>query len=659
MLEFLDNGEVKEVFTFSVPPEGEKFDFPQRVNETKTFGGSVFDEYGNDTYRITLNGTTINEDKKFIYRGLKKAPLYLSGTKEIFELQKIIKDWSDGKVSEGFFRKKQNDVGANRKIYLYDLSKMSVLQIAAGTASRNFWRVFIKDLQINRDKTKPKTYSYSLEMVAVEDEDGKKNSFFENTDVAENISRLQETMDKVNTVMEFAEEVTASFNETAVQINNLQKAVNNASERQLITAGLDSVARLLGADSTSVYNCSSNVLLAVQNFRGISENSESGVTKKSSTENTGKFLVQFNTDGGSYVATQKVEYCKTVEKPDDPTREYYTFGGWYSDSDLTAEYDFTDEVTEAITLYAKWTLATAKVTYNSRNGSSVTPQYVTVGESTSAPTKPTRKGYVFDAWCTDYAGTTEFDFSTAITDNITLYARWKEVCAVTFNSNGGSDVAEQTISIGSLAVYPLTPTKENYTFAYWCSDSELQNVFDFSTKILDDTTLYACWVQISNTVTFDSQGGSDVESQRVAIGGYATKPGTPTRDGYDFIYWATDKDGTNEFKFSTTAVNANITLYAKWSKTVYEIVFETDGGSYVDTQTVNYGEKAVFPAIPTKEGYSFEMWRTRKEVEVDSGKTDDDGNAIMTTEYKYEEFDFSTAITESITLYALWFGGEQ
>ena len=85
MLEFLEGKELKECFTFSVPPESEEFGFAQRVTETKTFGGSVFDDYGNDTYKITINGTTINEEKKLVYKGSVGAPLFLTGTKEIFE----------------------------------------------------------------------------------------------------------------------------------------------------------------------------------------------------------------------------------------------------------------------------------------------------------------------------------------------------------------------------------------------------------------------------------------------------------------------------------------------------------------------------------------------------------------------------------------------
>ena len=194
----------------------------------------------------------------------------------------------------------------------------------------------------------------------------------------------------------------------------------------------------------------------------------------------------------------------------------------------------------------------------------------------------------------------------------------------------------------------MTPTKENYAFAYWCTDSGLQNAFDFSVPVTSNITLYALWVQLSNTVTFNSQGGTHIDSQRVVIGGYATKPEAPTREGYKFVYWATDAEGTNQFRFNTMPINANITLYAKWTESTHSVVFDTDGGSEVNTQTVKHGKRAIFPKIPTKEKRSFEMWRIKKKVETEDGET----------EYQYEEFDFNTAIIEDITLYALWFGGE-
>ncbi len=651
MLEFLDNEKVQEVFTFSVAPQGVEFDYPQRISETKTFGGSVFDDYGNDTYRITISGTTINEDKKFIYRG-EKPPLYLSGSKEIAELQKIIKNWADGKDSS------EKGKLQNRKVYLYDLSRMSMPQVATGTATRNYWRIFIKDLKTKQDKSNPRAVTYTLEMTAVEDSEKKAKGWFGESNIQEKINDLQKKMDGANSFMEITEATTAAFNETAVLINNFKSNLSRMSVRQIATASLDSVTRILGADSSSLYNDTANILLGVQNFKAICNNSESGIVKKSSSENNSFFIVQFNTNGGSYVKTKKVSYCKVVEKPTDPTKEHYSFAGWYSDSELTAEYDFTQEVTQAITLHAKWALATAKVIYNSRNGTTIAPQYVTVGEKVSAPTNPTRSGYVFDTWCTDSDLTHEFDFSTPITENITLYARWTRTCAVTFNTNGGSSVDTQSVGVGGLAVYPRTPTRDNYIFAYWCMDSELQNPFDFLTPITANITLYACWVRISNTVTFNSMDGSPVASQDVSVGGYAAEPTAPTKDGYDFVYWSVDELGTERFRFGTAQVKANITLYAKWAEKTCTVSFDTDGGSEVESQIVSYGKKAVFPSIPTKENRGFAMWRTRKEVEVDSGETDENGAPIMTVGYEYEEFDFNTEVKEDITLYALWFGGE-
>ncbi len=657
MLEFLDNNTVKEVFTFSVPPESEDFVFAQRVSETKTFGGVVYDDYGNDTYKITLSGSTINEDKKLIYRGLTKSPLYLTGTKEIFKLQEIIKNWANGidPMTGGKLSEKT-------KIYLYDLSKMSALQIAAGTASRNYWRVVIRSLKIKRDKSKPFTYNYTLEMDGMEETSTKKESLL--SSLADAAESVESVMDSITSVMELVEGTTSALNQVATSLSEaktLYETIKNRTDGASIalTTGLalDTVSRIFGGDSKSFYNSTQNVLSAFSTFKGLANGTSEDSSKSSLSQNTDVFTIYFESNGGSNVAYQRVSYADTVTKPDDPTLENYTFAGWYTDETLENEYDFTTEVQESFTLYAKWTLAIATITYNSKNGSRVASQTVAVGSTTTQPSNPIRSGYLFEYWCTDYDCTIEFDFDTPITENITLYAAWRQTCNVVFDSDGGTEIETQVIGLGELAVYPKTPKKENYTFAYWCTDEELQNVFDFSTQLYEDTTLYACYVQVSNTVTFDSQGGSSVDSQRIAIGGYATEPEAPTREGYDFVYWATDKAGTNEFKFTKTTITANITLYASWSSSVCSVTFDTDGGSEVATQSVAYGEKVIFPEIPTKDGYVFEMWCTRTETEVDSGEVDEDGNAITSTEYEYEEFDFDTVIKDDLTLYAQWFGG--
>jgi len=645
MLEFVDNDAVVDTFTFAVPPESEDFAFPQRLSETKTFGGSVFDDYGNDTYRITLSGTTVNEDKKLIYKG-KKAPQYLTGTQEIFELQKLIKQWNDGKVNTGSFSGwavgflkslATTTYTTNRKVYLYDLSKMSLLQIAAGTASRNYWRVFIKELKIKRDKTNKIAYKYTLDMLAVEDSQKKAGGLF--SDFASQIETLTKAVDTVNTVLTATQLVTQGFKQTNEAIEKMNKRLFKQDDNGSfdVLAGADTVSRILGVDSTAIYNDVKNVqdgFSALKEAIEAMQANDDEDQKSSKVVSAEKFRVYFNSNGGSNVESQLIAYCKSATKPDDPIREYYTFAGWYSDSTLETEYDFDSEITASIVLYAKWILAVAEVRFNSLGGSNVPIQYVKIGEKATEPAIPKREGYAFNYWCTDSTLTNEFDFNTPINNNIVLYAKWGLMCLVKFVSNGGSDVEEQTVSIGGKVIYPITPTKENYEFSAWCTDSDLTEVFDFSTSIHQNITLYARYTQIYNDVYFDSMGGSSVASQKVKIGSKATVPEAPKKDGYTFNYWCTDSACTNQFNFLTTPINAPLTLYAKWSTAYFDVVFNTLGGSSVDTQSVAYNKLAVFPPIPEKENCSFKKWCTDEECTT--------------------ELDFATKITSAITLYADW-----
>jgi uncharacterized repeat protein (TIGR02543 family) len=87
----------------------------------------------------------------------------------------------------------------------------------------------------------------------------------------------------------------------------------------------------------------------------------------------------------------------------------------------------------------------------------------------------------------------------------------------------------------------------------------------FTDDIIDeDTKLYAQWAE-AVTVTFDSNGGSEVETQVIVKGGLATEPEPPTLDDNTFVGWFTDNNTfENEFDFATTIIDDNITLYAKW-----------------------------------------------------------------------------------------------
>ena len=646
MLEFLEGGDVKECFTFALPPESEDFQFPQRLTETKTFGGSIFEDYGNDTYRIVLSGSTVNEDKKFIYRGGTLSPQYLTGTKEIFGLQETIRDWN---------KRESMAAGTERKVYLYDLSKMSVLQILAGTSSRNWWRVFIKDLKIKRDKANPMAYKYTLEMAAVEEETQTASGIL--SEYSKTIDSITSTLEKIEAAYSAVEGAAQALNEAATLASEAKAAFQTMQNRSVaenvisVPTGLaGAVTRVLGGGSgSSLYNAAKSLLSAGSTIRGLIVGNVSGQATSGKVELTNKYTVSFEVGGGSAVSPQTILWKEQATKPDDPTRDRYTFDGWFLDEGLTQEYDFATKVTESFTLYAGWTLATAKITYNALNNKASTAQYVAIGEHATPIDDPEKSGYIFSRWCSDAACTTKFDFeTTAITGDIVLYAAWEKLCSVFFDSNGGTRVETQPVKQNSLCAYPLTPEKENYRFLYWTDsysyDEEtgeeiIGGPFDFYSGITDDVTLYAVYSQVSNTLSFNSMGGSAVESQTVLLGEKAKEPDAPDREGYSFTRWTTDEEGTNEFRFDAVILTRDRTLFANWDLDYHTVSFDSRGGTEFEEQSIGYGQKAVFPGIPEKAGDVFKRWSLYGGGE-------------------YTEYDFSQAVKDDFTLYAEYYGDE-
>ena len=123
----------------------------------------------------------------------------------------------------------------------------------------------------------------------------------------------------------------------------------------------------------------------------------------------------------------------TLPTADDITRAGHTFEGWYEDENFSGspvtEISATD--TGKKEFYAKWTLNTYTVTFDSQGGSKVDSQTVSHGGTVTEPTAPTYKGYTFGGWYTEAGCTTEYDFTTAVTESLTLYAKWKDVTCPT------------------------------------------------------------------------------------------------------------------------------------------------------------------------------------------------------------------------------------
>ena len=136
---------------------------------------------------------------------------------------------------------------------------------------------------------------------------------------------------------------------------------------------------------------------------------------------------------------------------------------------------------------------------------------------------------------------------------------------VTYMVDGETYSTANTIVGGTIGTLPNNPSKTGRTFVGWYDATDEGNKYDSSSTVNGDITLYAKW---SVTATFNSNGGSSINSQTIDYGTYLTKPNNPTREYYIFDGWYSNSSLTNEFNFDNV-VNSNITLYAKWIETKF------------------------------------------------------------------------------------------
>ena len=296
--------------------------------------------------------------------------------------------------------------------------------------------------------------------------------------------------------------------------------------------------------------------------------------------NRTSYDVSFIVNGGSFIATQTVNKGNCASRPTDPIRSGYQFAGWYSDSSFAHAYNFSAVVTDDLRLYAKWTLQTSSspqttyysVSFDSKGGSSVSSQVVISGSYAMKPADPTRSGYQFDGWYMDENYNYAYSFSSTVTRNLLLYAKWKkeepQTYIVIFEENGGTTISNQTVVSGELVERPTAPTRKGFVFAGWYSDPNLYNRYDFSRPVTSNFSLYAKWEKesksvIKYTVRFNSNGGSSVAAQKVKKNQTVTKPKNPTKSGYVFKGWYTSAAFKTKYSFNSK-VTRNLTLYAKW-----------------------------------------------------------------------------------------------
>lgn len=337
--------------------------------------------------------------------------------------------------------------------------------------------------------------------------------------------------------------------------------------------------------------------------------------------------IRFDTADGTTIPAQTVTDGSMATKPADPTRKGYTFNGWAVNGQ---PYDFSTPVTADLTITAEWVPLPVEhtVLFDAGDGSKPTPTTVEDGKPVDKPKDPTRKGYTFDGWLLNGKA---YDFTQPVTGDITLTGSWTRLThTVTFDTNGGTPVASQSVEDGGVITSPKNPTREGYTFKGWLLNGKS---YDFQTPVTGDITLTADWAKAkpaSHTVTFDAANGSKPDTVKVEDGKTVTKPKDPTREGYTFQGWTS---GGKTYDFNAP-VTADITLTAQWEKNkpvTHTVTIDPANGEKTTVLKVEDGQKLTKPTDPKKNGYTFLAWYLND-----------------------KPYDFNQPVTGDITIVAQW-----
>jgi uncharacterized repeat protein (TIGR02543 family) len=285
-----------------------------------------------------------------------------------------------------------------------------------------------------------------------------------------------------------------------------------------------------------------------------------------------EYTVTYNLDDGTNAdgnPSKYNHYSDTITLS-DPTKEGYSFKGWYRESTFENRVTSIPTGSEGdITLYAKWDEMQYSISYNLYGGTNDASNPTSYNDESEdiILKSPTKEYHDFKGWYTDADFTNRITYiASGTTGDITLYAKWDETqYSISYSLYGGTnDVSNPTsYTISSEDITLADPTKDGYTFEGWYTDSS------FSTKSASirkgsngNVTFYANW---SASITYVLDDGTNDSSNPST---YETKDGDITlkdasKTGYTFMGWYKDED----FSEKVTSINAkdgDITLYAKF-----------------------------------------------------------------------------------------------
>ena len=317
---------------------------------------------------------------------------------------------------------------------------------------------------------------------------------------------------------------------------------------------------------------------------------EDDVTITYTTDGNGKVKVGENEAKATDTETVKAATGKTVGATPVANTGYH-FSKWEKVSGTAFEAKDVDGTTKKLTapkaasgIYAASTYKAFfekneyTVDFITAHGTKPQDQTVKYQEKATNPGNLTEEGYEFQGWYTDNTYETAFSFDTLITEDTTVYGKWKVI--VTFLEPKGPDTKsdKEVIEIGD---NPEDPTEEpeGYDLEGLYTDPEFENEFNPEDPVDEPTTVYPKWVEKTAPIHYDVNGGETPEDNIDEMMKYTKKTGVttyvPNRPGFIFKGWATTlenaNNGVTDYAAKDTYKNANVvpteaTLYAVWQE---------------------------------------------------------------------------------------------
>ena len=338
------------------------------------------------------------------------------------------------------------------------------------------------------------------------------------------------------------------------------------------------------------------------------------------------YTVTFETNGGSSINSATVNEGAMVSKPNNPTKDGFDFKGWFTDQNLTSEFNFATSINSDLKLYAKWVEKEITITFETYGGTVINPITQKYNTKIDVPTNPEKSGFFFLGWFTDSNFETRFDFDDYIMDSITLYAKYGvKNNTIAFDSMGGSEVDPIIQDAWTDVTKPTDPTRIGYTFTGWYTEKTLEHEFTFDRMPAEGIVLYAGWSLDTYTIIYHENEGVNPTANPTGVTILTNQNAIPllpaTKEDYDFLGWYTTEDfkpGTKIYNDEIPAMtlesleiygeNKTLNLYAKYRPHEYKITYVIYGATNANVSSSNKENEAITLLDPQKDYYKFLGW---------------------------------------------------